>query len=103
MEPLRHPDLSDRQVQRTQSGGVIERPDRMLLRWDFQRLSMNGSSACVNILRPYLRHLRWLPGQTVIVELYDDETIRVRKPTPEDVGAQIGKARRGDFPLPVKA
>lgn len=86
----------------TRSGGVVEQPERMLLRWDFQKLTRSGASTHVNILKPYLQHLRWLPGQTVIVELYSDETIRIRKPRAEDFGPQIGKARRGDMPVPVR-
>lgn len=71
----------------------------MLIRLDIQRISRVGSSSCVVLQKPVMRHLGWITGQSVIVEVLDDDTLRVRKPTLEDLGPQIPRARR--LPLPV--
>lgn len=65
--------------------------------WFFQRLSRNGDSACVTIQKRILRHLRWVQGMTLIVEVMSDDSIRIRKPTAEDLGPQI----RNAFAVPV--
>lgn len=71
----------------------------MLLRRDIQRITKNGGSSCVVIQKPIMRHLGWITGQSVIVEVLDDDTLRVRNPTVEDLGPQVPRARR--LPLPV--
>ena len=73
----------------------------MLVRLDLQRLSKNGSSACVNIRKPVLRQLDWITGMSLVVEVLDDNTLRIRKPTFEDLGPQVPRARM--LPLPEQA
>lgn len=43
-----------------------------------------GNATHITVPRAALFHLGWLPGQQVIFELLEDQTIRVRRPTPED-------------------
>jgi antitoxin component of MazEF toxin-antitoxin module len=43
-----------------------------------QKLVRNGNSTQVSIPRPILIHLGWLPGHLVVVEVLEDETLRVR-------------------------
>lgn len=45
-----------------------------------QKLMRNGTSTVVTIPRPVLIHLGWLPGQMVILEVLEDQSIRVRLP-----------------------
>ena len=73
----------------------------MLVHFDLQRLTRVGMSTAVTIRKPVMRHLGWLPGQTVIVEVMDDDTIRIRKPTLADLGPQIPRAR--PLPIPIEA
>lgn len=103
MKTTLDPDLTDHQDTAPQSTGADQPRAPLLVRRDIQKLSRNGSSVNVNILRPYLRHLGWLAGQTVIVELYDNDAILLRKPRQEDLGPTIGKARRLDLLIPVRA
>lgn len=46
----------------------------------FQKLVKNGNAAGVSIPRPLLIHLGWLPGEFFILELLEDDSIRVRRP-----------------------
>lgn len=71
----------------------------MLIRLDLQRISRNGSCSCVIIQKAVMRHLGWITGQSVVVEVLDDNTLRIRKPTYEDLGPQVPRARR--LPMPV--
>lgn len=73
----------------------------MLIRLDLQRISRVGGSSCVVIQKPIMRHLGWITGQSVIVEVLDDDTLRVRKPTVDDLGPQIPRSRRLPLPVPV--
>lgn len=65
----------------------------MLFRRQIQNLTRNGSSTALTIVRPVMRHLGWIPGQSVIVEVLDDDTLRVRLPRVEDFGPQSRNAR----------
>jgi antitoxin component of MazEF toxin-antitoxin module len=53
-----------------------------------QKLIRNGTSTQVTIARPLLIQLGWLSGETVIVELMEDESIRVRRPNSSDFPAK---------------
>lgn len=74
-----------------------------MIRRDLQRLAKNGSSSCVNIRGAVMRHLGWLTGMSLIVEVLDDDTVVVRKPTIEDLGPQVPRARQLAIPVEVKA
>jgi antitoxin component of MazEF toxin-antitoxin module len=52
------------------------------------KLSSNGTSTCVNIPRAVLFYLGWLCGEEVVLELLEDQSIRLRRLT------------RDDFPVP---
>lgn len=56
------------------------------------KIVRSGTSSGINIPRPILIRLGWLPGQRVIVELLEDESIRIRLPKLEDF-VQLGKGR----------
>jgi hypothetical protein len=59
-----------------------------------QKIVRNGSSTHVAIARPLLIHLGWLPGESVIVELLEDDTLRVRRPCADDfLSVQRGAVR----------
>lgn len=49
-----------------------------------QKLVRNGNSTGVTLPRPLLFHLGWLPGEAVIVELLEDKSVRIRRPTADD-------------------
>lgn len=49
-----------------------------------QKLARHGNSTAVSIPRAMLQHIDWLPGQHVIVEVLEDKSIRVRRPTEHD-------------------
>jgi antitoxin component of MazEF toxin-antitoxin module len=49
-----------------------------------QKLVRNGSSTQVTMPRPLLIHLGWLPGEAVIIELLEDDSIRIRRPREAD-------------------
>lgn len=55
-----------------------------------QKLVRNGNSTGVSIPRSVLVHLGWLPGQQVIGEVLEDQSIRIRLPREQDF-APIGK------------
>jgi antitoxin component of MazEF toxin-antitoxin module len=50
-----------------------------------QKLAKNGNSTCVSIPRPILIHLGWLPGEPIIVELLEDDSLRLRRPVMQDI------------------
>lgn len=54
----------------------------------FQKLVKNGNSTAVSIPRTLLVHLGWLPGESVIIELLEDNTLRLRRPTERDFAPQ---------------
>lgn len=74
----------------------IARSQLRVAAW-MHKLTQNGSSACVVIRRPALRHLRWHRGMVLVVEILSDDTLRVRRATAEDLIS--GPAR--EFALPV--
>ena len=49
-----------------------------------QKLVRNGNATQVTIPRPILIALGWLPGQNVILELLEDNSLRLRAPVTED-------------------
>lgn len=49
-----------------------------------QKLVRNGSATQVTIPRHMLVHLGWLPGEAIIIELLEDGSVRVRRPTESD-------------------
>lgn len=57
-----------------------------------QKLTQKGSSTGFTIPKAILHHLGWLPGESFILELLEDESIRVRRPTERDF-APIGPPR----------
>lgn len=64
---------------------------------DLRTLTRNGNATTVVICRPLLVHLGWLPGTKVVVELLEDNTLRIRpledaafKPKPIPALAQDG-------------
>jgi antitoxin component of MazEF toxin-antitoxin module len=44
-----------------------------------QKLVRNGNSTSVNIPRPMLIHLGWLPGEEMVVEILEDNSVRIRR------------------------
>lgn len=57
-----------------------------------QKLVRNGNSTAVSIPRPLLIHIGWLPGESVVLELLEDKSIRIRRPQERDF-APIGAPR----------
>lgn len=49
-----------------------------------QKLCRNGNATSVTIPRAMLYHLGWLPGESVILELLEDLSVRVRRPSDRD-------------------
>jgi len=49
-----------------------------------QKLVRNGNSTQITIARQILVTLGWLPGESVILELLEDQTLRVRRPQESD-------------------
>jgi antitoxin component of MazEF toxin-antitoxin module len=59
-----------------------------------QKIVRNGNSTHVAIPRPLLIHLGWLPGESLIVELLEDDTLRLRRPQADDfLSVQRGAVR----------
>jgi antitoxin component of MazEF toxin-antitoxin module len=65
-----------------------------------QKLVKNGNATSVSIPRQMLIALGWLPGQSVIIEILEDMTIRVRRPRLEDVAPVGPPMRLFDAPSP---
>jgi len=57
-----------------------------------QKLVRNGNATQITIPRQMLIALGWLPGDAVIVELLEDNTLRARPPVERDV-APVRKPR----------
>jgi antitoxin component of MazEF toxin-antitoxin module len=57
-----------------------------------QKLVRNGNAVGVSIPRPILITLGWLPGQLIVIELLDDDSLRLRLPVERDV-APLGAPR----------
>lgn len=49
-----------------------------------QKLVRNGNSTAVNIPRQMLIHLGWLPGEEMVVEVLEDNSIRIRRMVERD-------------------
>jgi len=49
-----------------------------------QKLIRNGNSTQFTIPRAILIHLGWLAGESMIVEVLEDESVRVRRPRESD-------------------
>lgn len=49
-----------------------------------QKLCKHGNSTAVCIPRFVLFHLGWVPGQAVMIEILEDQSIRVRLPVSAD-------------------
>lgn len=49
-----------------------------------QKLTRNGNSTSVTLPRPLLFHLGWLPGESIILELLEDNSVRLRRPCERD-------------------
>ena len=49
-----------------------------------QKLATHGNSTGVNFPRVMLHHLEWLPGESVIIELLEDKSLRIRRPCEKD-------------------
>ena len=67
-----------------------------------QKIIRNGNSAMVTIPRPLLIHLEWLPGETLILELLEDKSIRIRRPTERDFAPVQRPQIIFETPLEVK-
>lgn len=63
-----------------------------------QKLTQKGNSYGFSVPRPLMVHLGWLPGESFIIELLEDQSLRVRRPTGEDF-APIGVPRVLSRPL----
>jgi antitoxin component of MazEF toxin-antitoxin module len=57
-----------------------------------QKLTTRGNSTGVSIPRVLLHRLGWLPGESVILELLEDDSVRVRRPVERDF-APLGAPR----------
>jgi len=57
-----------------------------------QKLCRNGNATHVAVPRAILHVLGWLPGESVIMELLEDQSLRIRRPTARDF-APIGVPR----------
>ena len=55
------------------------------------KIVRNGNAAGINIPRQVLIRLGWIPGQRVICELLEDNTLRLRDVRIEDF--HVGRAR----------
>lgn len=51
------------------------------------KLTPNGSSMSVSVPRTFAHHLGWQMGQHIIVELLEDGTLWLRRPTSRDYAA----------------
>jgi len=49
-----------------------------------QKLVRNGNSTQVTIPRPMLIALGWLTGEQMILELLEDQSLRIRRPVERD-------------------
>lgn len=51
-----------------------------------QKLTRNGNATCVSIPRAILHTIGWLPGESIILELLEDQSLRIRRPSADDFG-----------------
>lgn len=57
-----------------------------------QRLVRNSNSTAVSIPKVMLIHLGWFVGEFVVIELLEDNTLRLRRPCEQDI-APLGAPR----------
>lgn len=70
---------------------------QLVQRRNLQKLTAAGSSLHVTITRPILRHVGWLPGQLLVVEVLSDNSISVRAARDIELGPTVERA----IPVPV--
>jgi len=68
-----------------------------------QKLVKNGNSTAVSIPRPLLVHMGWLPGESIVIELLEDNTLRLRRPVERDFAPQGAPRLWHDAPQKVPA
>jgi len=68
-----------------------------------QKLVKNGNSTAVSIPRPLLVHMGWLPGESIIIELLEDNTLRLRRPVERDFAPKGAPRLWHDAPEKVPA
>lgn len=66
-----------------------------------QKLVRNGNSTQVTLAPQMLCFLGWLPGEAVIVELTENKSIVLRRPTESDFAPKRTVAVTLDSSLPV--
>lgn len=49
-----------------------------------QKLIRNSASTGLTIPRTFLHHLGWMCGESVIIELLEDQSLRIRRPELRD-------------------
>lgn len=49
------------------------------------KLRLDGNATVITVPRPILIHLGWLPGQELVVELTEQNTLHVRPFTASDI------------------
>lgn len=49
-----------------------------------QKITRNGNSSAITIPRTLLHTLGWLPGESVVIELLEDRSLRIRRPVERD-------------------
>jgi antitoxin component of MazEF toxin-antitoxin module len=57
-----------------------------------QKLTRNGNATAISIPRGILHTLGWLPGESVILEVLEDQSVRIRRPCERDF-APLGASR----------
>jgi antitoxin component of MazEF toxin-antitoxin module len=67
-----------------------------------QKLTRNGNATAVTIPRAILAWLRWLPGEFVILEVLEDQSVLVRRPTERDIAPIHRPTLLYDNPPPTK-
>lgn len=65
-----------------------------------QKLVRNGNATRITIPRSMLHHVGWLPGESMIIELLEDNSFRLRRPSLDDFPA-LGVSRMLHAPLPL--
>lgn len=53
-----------------------------------QKLVKNGNATAVSIPRAMLIHLGWLPSESIIIEVLEDNSLRLRRPVERDFAPQ---------------
>lgn len=68
-----------------------------------QKLVRNGNSTQISIPRQILTHLGWLTGTYIVLELLEDDTIRLRPPGRDEFAPRKQKiVVLDDLPLPPR-